>query len=161
MYPDIGYSEPSMWRLFPVLLALGILLAAGCGGSARDDFSSSVVDTRNTVDGALAHITDDPSSKEELLGRMETSAEQIDRAADDLDSGKSPTEFEAEQGQLATAYRQLALDVSTAAKELRSPDFQSMVANSRGLSFQSFNRVNTILVRLRAQGIDVKPLGRH
>jgi hypothetical protein len=150
-----------MWRLFPVILALGILLAAGCGGSARDDFSSSVVDSRNTVDGALAHITDNPESKQELLSRMETSAEQIDRAADDLDSDKPPAEFKTQQGQLVTAYRQLAVDVSTAAKELRSPEFQSMVANSRGLSFQSFNRVNTILVRLKAKGIDVKPLGRH
>jgi ABC-type enterochelin transport system substrate-binding protein len=151
-----------MRRLSLLLLAVvAIVLAAGCGGSSRDDFESSVIDTRNSVDGALTHITDNPSSKEELLSRMEQSAVAIDRAAERLDQEKAPDEFEAEQDQLVKAYRQLGVDIDAAAKSLREPEFENLVTGSQGLSFESWNQANRVLGKLRTQGIDVKPLGRH
>src|SRR5215211_3815615 len=151
-----------MRRLSPLLLAvLAAVLAAGCGGSSRDDFESSVVDSRNTVDGALTHITDNPSSKEELLNRMEQAGITIDKAADGLDEEKPPDGLEADRDKLVRAYRQLAVDVSTAAEELRKPEFQNLVQGAQGLSFESFNQANGVLVKLRKQGIDVEPLGRH
>ena len=151
-----------MRRLSPLLLAvLATVLAAGCGGSSRDDFESSVVDSRNAVDGALTHITDNPSSKEDLLNRMEEAGIRIDKAAETLEQEKTPDELEDDRTKLVRAYRQLAVDVSTAAEELRQPEFQNLVQGARGLSFESWNQANNVLAKLRQQGIDVKPLGKH
>jgi hypothetical protein len=151
-----------MRRLSPLLLAiLATVLAAGCGGSSRDDFESSVVESRNSVDGALAHITDNPSSEEDLLNRMEQAGVAIDKAAEGLDEEKAPDGLEGERDKLVRAYRQLAVDVSAAAAELRQPEFQNLVEGAQGLSFESFNQANSVLVKLRAEGIDVKPLGKH
>jgi hypothetical protein len=151
-----------MRRLSPLLIALlATVLAAGCGGSSRDDFESSVVESRNSVDGALMHITDNPSSKEDLLSRMEQAGVTIDKAADGLDRAKTPDDLEDDQEKLVRAYRQLAVDVSAAAEELRKPEFQNLVQGAQGLSFESFNQANSVLVKLRGMGIDVKPLARH
>jgi hypothetical protein len=107
------------------------------------------------------HITDNPSSKEDLLSRMEQAGVTIDKAADGLDRAKTPDDLEDDQEKLVRAYRQLAVDVSAAAEELRKPEFQNLVQGAQGLSFESFNQANSVLVKLRGMGIDVKPLARH
>jgi hypothetical protein len=154
-----------MRRVSPLLLVilavLATVLAAGCGGSAGDDFESSVVDSRNAVDGALTHITDNPSSKEDLLNRMEQAGLRIDKAAATLEQENTPEELEDDRAKLVRAYRQLAVDVSAAAEELRQPEFQNLVQGARGLSFESWNQANNVLANLREQGIDVEPLGKH
>jgi hypothetical protein len=151
----------------PAILTLALLaalVAAGCGGGggdSREDFQNSVVETRDTVDGALAHITDNPSGKTELLKRMDQAAGTIDAAAESLDRKEAPEDMTDEQQKLVTAYRQLAVDLSSTADQIRQPDFGGVLQGSQGLSFESWEQANAVLAQLKQQGIQVQPLGRH
>ena len=160
----MGYSEPHMRGPMLALLLLAALLAAGCSGSgsnSKDAFGDSVVETRNAADNALAHITDNPSGKEELIQRMDEAAQDIDVAAESLERKDPPEDLQDEQKRLVKSYRQLSVDLATTADQLREPDFQGVLQGTQGLSFQSWVDVNNTLARLKRQGIDVEPLGRH
>ena len=148
----------------PLLLlsaVVAVAFAAACGGSTQADFKKSVVDSRDLVDGSLAHITDNPSGKEELLSRMDESAARIDRAAEELDRSEAPDGLDDARAKLVTAFRQLAVDLSQTAEQIRDPEFQGLLNGTQGLSFQSWDDANKVLRRLKQEGIDVQPLGRH
>ena len=149
---------------FLILALISVLLAAGCGGSSgnsTEDFQASVVETRDTVDDALANITDNPSGKEELLQRMETAATKIDAAAESLSRKEAPEGMADEQEKLVTSLQQLAVDLSQTADQIRQPDFGGVLQGAQGLSFESWEHANAALAQLKQQGIEVKPLGRH
>lgn len=149
---------------FLTFALLAVLLASGCGGgsgNSQDEFQSSVVETRNTVDGALAHITDNPSGKEELLQRMEQAATKIDAAAESLSRKEAPEDMADEQQKLVTSLQQLAVDLSQTADQIRQPDFGGVLQGAQGLSFESWEHANAALAQLKKQGIEVQPLGRH
>ena len=154
-----------MRRLLSLILALAaVTIVAGCGGSgsvSQDDFERDVVAARDQVDGALAHITDNPSGKEELLDRMDESAKEIDLAAEELDRREAPAGLDDERTGLVKAFRQLAVDLSQTAEQIRQPDFGGLLEGTQGLSFQSWVDANDVLRRLREQGFDLQPLGRH
>jgi hypothetical protein len=154
-----------MRRLISLILALGaVTILAGCGGSgsvSQDDFERDVVAARDQVDGALAHITDNPSGKEELLDRMDQAATEVDRAAEELDRREAPEGLDDERVELIEAFRQLAVDLSQTAEQIRQPDFSGLLEGTQGLSFQSWVDANDVLTELREQGLDVRPLGRH
>ena len=160
----MGYSDLQMRRAILTLMLLASLVAtvAGCGGDdSQAEFNDSVVETRDAVDGALAHITDNPSGKEELLQRMDQAATQIDAAAESLDRKEAPEEMTDEQQKLVTAYRQLAVDLSGTADQIRQPDFGDILQGAQGLSFESWEHANAALAQLKEQGVEVEPLGRH
>ena len=154
-----------MRRLISLVLALGaVTIAAGCAGGgsvSQEDFQRDVVTARDDVDAALAHITDAPSGKEELLERMESSAAEIDATAEALEREEAPDEFQDEQDRLVKGMRQLAVDLSQTAAQIRQPGFEGLLEGTQGLSFQSWVDVNEALGDLREQGLDVDPLGRH
>jgi len=149
---------------FFIFALLAVVLAAGCGGgsgNSTEDFQASVVETRNTVDNALAHITDNPSGKEELLQRMDQAATKIDAAAESLSRKEAPKGMSDEQQKLVTSLRQLGVDLSQTADQIRQPDFGGILQNAGGLSFESWEHANAALAALKKQGIEVQPLGRH
>ncbi|MEX0675254.1 MAG: hypothetical protein WD981_03455 [Gaiellaceae bacterium] len=154
-----------MRRLISLILALAaVTILAGCGGSgsvSQDEFERDVVAARDQVDGALAHITDNPSGKEELLDRMDQSAAEIERAAEELDRREAPEGLDDERVELVESFRQLSVDLSQTAEQIRQPDFSGLLEGTQGLSFQSWVDANDVLTELREQGFDVQPLGRH
>ena len=154
-----------MRRLISLILALAaVTILAGCGGSgsvSQDEFERDVVAARNQVDGALAHITDNPSGKEELLERMDQAAAEIERAAAELDRREAPEGLDDERTKLVESFRQLSVDLSQTAEQIRQPDFSGLLEGTQGLSFQSWVDANGVLTDLREQGFDVQPLGRH
>ena len=147
-----------------ILALCAALIAVGCGGgsgNSTEDFQASVVETRNTVDGALAHITNNPSSQEELLQRMEGAATKVDAAAESLSRKEAPEGMADEQEKLVTSLRQLGVDLSQTADQIRQPDFGGILQGTQGLSFESWEDANAALAQLKQQGIEVEPLGRH
>ena len=151
-------------RISLILAVTAVTIAAGCGGSgtaSRADFEQNVDAARDQVDAALAHITDNPSGKEELLDRMDESAANIDRTAEELDRREAPEGLDDERVRLVEAFRQLAVDLSQTAEQIRQPDFGGLLDGTQGLSFQSWVDANDVLRQLREQGLDVQPLGRH
>lgn len=139
------------------------LVAAGCGGSSLspDEYEASVLDTRERVDQALAHITDNPEGREELLERMDEAASAISRAAEDRDEEGAAEGLEDENAELVSALNKLATDLSATAEQIREPEFEGLLEGTQGLSFESWDQVNAVFQELRAEGIDVPPLERH
>ena len=79
-------------HLLLVLLAVLLLVAAGCGGSGEpspEDYAEAVVLNRNRVDFVLARITR-AKSQDELLTRMDEASLVIGKAADELDDKGAP-----------------------------------------------------------------------
>jgi hypothetical protein len=145
-----------------LVVAVGVL-ASGCGGSeapSAQQFERSVNATRDRVDDALARITQ-AQSKDELLERMDEATSAIDDAAGDLEGTGTPKGYESEADSLAESMHQLAFDVQATADQIRQPGFGDLLTGTRGLSFESWDKVNLALARLKAQGIEVAPLERH
>lgn len=147
----------------PVLLVLIVLAAAGCAGSGASeaDYERSVSQASTQVDNSLAFITDNPADREELLQRMDEAALQIDEAAEDLERAGSPEAFEDETTELVGAFRQLAVDLSATADQIRQPDFESFLPGTQGLSFESWTKANEVLRSLNEQGIEAPLLQAH
>ena len=149
--------------LLVLLLVAVAILASGCGGGSTpsvQEFGQSVVTTRDRVDFALARTTR-AQSKDELLERMDEAADAIDDAANDLEDVGAPEDFESEGGKLADSLHQLAFDVQATADQIRQPGFDDLLTGTRGLSFESWDKVNLALAGLIGKGINVSLLQQH
>lgn len=147
-----------------VLVALAsAILASGCGGSnppSVEDYTATVVKTRDRVDFALARMTQ-AHSLEELLNRMDEASVEIDAAADDLNEHRAAKNLDDENAKLVLALHGLANDVGTTADQFRDPAFSQGIGGLGGFSFETWTKTNKILADLRSQGISVEPLARH
>ena len=150
-------------RLLPVLVALLALVAAGCGGGgdevSRADFEDLVVNTRDRVDFALSRTTK-AESLDEFLNRMDEASAAIESAADDLGDVQPPEEFASPASDLEDALRQLSVDLSATASDIRSGGFGDL-PGVQGLNFESWDKANAALVALAAKGIAVEQIQRH
>jgi predicted small lipoprotein YifL len=150
-------------RSWPVVVALALALAGGCGESSPlslPEYEASVVSTRDRVDAALASITQ-AESRDDLLDRMEEAAVSIDRAAEDLDETGPAPGFDGETERLVDALRQLSTDLAGTAEQSRQPGFEDLLLGTRGLSFESWTKANRALQDLREMGVEVEPLARR
>ena len=144
----------------PAILAVAL---AGCGGGgspSTEEFETSVVETRDRVDRALAHIQE-ATSEEDFLDRLDEAAAVIDDAATDFEDEGAPTRFEDESDRLVVNLHDLAAALHGTAGEARELGFDKLLTGARGLNFESWDRVNADLREFRRQGIQVRPLERH
>jgi hypothetical protein len=145
------------------LLCVTGLALVGCGGDSaptRPWFTTSVVTTRNEVDGVLARITQ-AQSKEELLQRMDEAAAVIDDAATELDGNGAPEGLEDDTTKLVGALHQLSVDLSAFAHDAGVPGGEALLIGGPGLNFESWDQANAALASLANQGIEVEQIGRH
>jgi hypothetical protein len=144
-----------------VLLAVLVLIAAGCGGGqpSAEDYADAVVLNRNRADFALGRITR-AQSPEELLNRMDEAALVIGKAANELDDKGAPDEFQPEANNLVKWLRQLSVDIQATADQARVPGFENLLTDQalQGLSFDSWDNVNKALAGLAGKGIQVSIL---
>lgn len=154
-------------RLTLLLLGVASVAAAiavgGCGGGgepSRQEYQASVVKTRDEVDAALAQIQQ-ATSEDDFLDRLEAAGARIDDAAGSLDDAGAPTPLEEENKKLVRALRGLGSELEATAGQVRDLGFETLLGGAAGLNFESWDTVNTILGRLRKQGIAVQPLERH
>jgi hypothetical protein len=149
--------------LLALLLAVG-LAASACGGGepTAEEYGAAVVANRDRVDFALGRIPR-AQSLDELLERMDEAAAAIDRAAGELEDAGAPPEYQPEAGNLVEGLRQLAVDVQATADQARIPGFETLLTDPmlRGLSFESWTRVDKALAGLAGKGIEVSVLQRQ
>jgi phage-related tail protein len=137
--------------------AVGVTGCGGDGSSDLDDYETSVVETRDRVDGALADISE-AQTRADFSKRMEQAAVVISRAADDLDEAEVAEGFEDENNNLTRALRALSNDLEQTAEQFRlTPE----LFNTRGLAFEGWTKANQILRALGRQGIAVEPIANH
>lgn len=96
------------------VLALAALVVAGCGGSGR--LSKSAYEQKLQTDGkavqaAVAKISGNPGSLSALAKEVDTAEAAVTKAADDLDSGKPPSDAEADNTKIVTALRVIAKEL--------------------------------------------------
>jgi hypothetical protein len=148
------------WIVAVVVVALLSIGATACGGDDSadlQDYEASVVETRNSVDDALANISE-AQSRKDFLNRMDQAAVLISRAADDLDDAEVAEGFEDETTELTAALRTLSTDLEqTAAQFRQTPE----LFNSPGLAFEGWTRTNEVLRGLAKQDIAVEPIPNH
>ena len=144
-----------------LLVALGLVLSA-CGGSGQpsaEEFGEAVVLNRNRVDFVLGRITRAPSV-DELLVRMDEAAVVISKASDELADTGAPSDYQPEADDLVTSLKQLSVDIQATADQARVPGFEHLLTDAalQGLSFESWDQVNTALAGLAGKGIQVSIL---
>jgi hypothetical protein len=152
-----------MRRLSVLLVVAGALLLSGCGGGGQPTvaaYEQNVVAARDRTDYALARITR-AQSLDELLKRMDEAEVVIVRSADELENDGAPETYADENEKLVKALRALANDVGLTADQVRVPGQEGFLTGARGLSFDSWDKVNLALASLIGEGFDVQLLGRH
>jgi predicted nucleic acid-binding Zn-ribbon protein len=137
-----------------------IEVLAGCGGSdaTKVDFRLDVLTERNQTDVGLAQIVN-ARSLDDLLERMRIAASEVRSAAHDLEEAGAPKELQDERDALAARLLALSDEIASTVTTLES--FPEQAAATKALSFEQWNSVQAELKKLRAQGVDVRPLERH
>ncbi len=145
-----------------MIVGLLAVAVAGCGGGepTAEEYAEAVVNTRDRTDFALERIVN-AKSEEELLNRMDEAAEQIDDAADDLDGVGVPADYNPEGDRLVQQLKQLSFDVGAVANDFRLPGNEDLIDPTRGISFESWDKVNIQLAGLAGKGIPVVILQPH
>lgn len=150
----------STFALLALLAALTVGLTA-CGGDDSadlEDYESSVVETRDRVDTALAGISE-AQTRADFSKRMEQASVLIARAADDLGKAEVADGFEDETTDLTEALRALSNDLEKTAEQLRlTPE---LFNTAEGLGFEGWTKANQVLRGLGNQGIAVEPIANH
>ena len=135
-------------------------LAAGCGGSdaTKEDLRQDVLVARNDTDAGLAQIVQ-ASSVEDLLERMRIAASEVRGAATDVREADAPEELEDERDALAARLLALSDEIVGTVETLEA--FPQQAAQTSAFNFEQWNAVQAALTKLRTQGVNVPPLGRH
>jgi hypothetical protein len=147
------------------VVAGGVVLAGLALGGSNDpsttqDYQAAVVQARDRVDFALGRLSK-AQSFDELLTRMDEAAASIRGAADELD-GKTPPEALADEHEtLVEELGKLSDDVQGTADQARVPGFELILNGAAGLNFESWDTINAVFVKMKAQGVGVQPLSRH
>ena len=145
-------------------LAAGILvvaaLAGGCSfGEGGEDFEQEVVSARDTADSSFAYIKR-PESTEDLVRRLRTSRDRLNRVSGSLAGTDAPEELSDEQQRLVTALRAMSKEMDGFANsiELVIQGQNPSEAPVETLVFDSWDQVQNVLTDLRGAGVDVPPL---
>jgi hypothetical protein len=142
-------------------VAIGVSACGGSSTTSKADYAESVVNTRDRVDYALAQITVGKGTVKDLIGRMETAADRIDEAANDLDDASVAPGFEEQTTQLVAALHALAAGLAGTASDASQPGMEGLLTGSNALQFPGWVKANRILADLQRQGIDVDQIGSH
>ena len=152
--------------LVAVAAAAAVIVTAVGLAVAKDDpptqaeYQTAVASARNRTDAALDWVTKS-QSVDELIARLEDASIVVDRAADDLDEAGTLARYEETNKELVAALHELSTDLEGTAAQMQQPEFSDLFQTTRGLSFDSWTKVNARLSDLRDEGIAVPALERH
>jgi hypothetical protein len=165
-YPgDVGRRAWIAIVVVAAAVAGGVVLAGlALGGSdepsSAQEYQAAVVQARDRVDFALGRLSK-AQSLEELISRMDEASASINGARSELDDTAPPDDLAEEDGRLVAQLGVLSQDVQGTADQLRDPASADLLLGAQGLSFDSWDRINAVLVEMKAKGVVVPLLSRH
>jgi hypothetical protein len=165
-YPgDVGRRTWVVLAVVAVLVAGGVVLAGlalggGSDPSTAEEYQAAAVLARDRTDFAMGRLSG-ARTFDELLVRMDEASAAIDDAADALDEKTPPEVLEDEHDRLVSQMNVLAGDIASTAEQAREPGFEDIFQGAQGLSFDSWDEINAVFVKMKAAGVVVPPLSRH
>jgi hypothetical protein len=142
------------------IVVAAVLAGSGCSfGEGGEDFEQEVVSARDTADSSFAYIKR-PQSTEDLVRRLRTSRDRLERVSGSLAETEAPDELTDERERLVTALEAMAKEMDGFAnsielviqgREQGAPPVETLV-------FDSWDQVQNVLTELRGEGVDVQPL---
>jgi hypothetical protein len=142
------------------ILAVAALIAVGCSfGGGGEDFEQEVVSARDTADSSFAYIKR-PESTEDLVRRLRTSRDRLNRVSTSLAATEAPDDLTDEHERLVTALGAMSKEMDGFANsiELVIEGQDQSQAPVETLVFDSWDQVQNVLTELRSEGVDVEPL---
>lgn len=135
------------------------MLAAGCGGGGGDmeAFEQEVVAARDTVDSSFAYIKR-PDSTEDLVRRLRTSRDRVQRASAAVADADAPDDLEDESRRLALGLRQMSQEMEAVANSIELVQSGDPNTPVQSVVFETWDTVQNTLTDLRDEGVEVRPL---
>ena len=140
------------------MLALSLVLLAGCGGGSKEDFQGDMIAARDRTDAALTQVVR-AKSLDDLLKRLRIAATEIRAAATDVQEADAPDGLADEADGLQEALHQLSDDIVGTVDTFE--ENQEAISLASGLSFEAWDTVQARLADLRKAGINTPPLERR
>ena len=147
-------------RLAVLAVLVLALFAASCGGggASKEEFQAEMVSARDRVDEGLEQVTH-ATSVDDLLARLRIAAAEVRSAAQDVSEADAPDGLDDEERALATVLRAFSEELVATVATLET--LEGAAAETRGLDFEGWNKVQARLAALRKAGIQVPALERH
>jgi hypothetical protein len=142
------------------ILAAATLVVGGCSfGDDGEAFEREVISARDTADSSFAYIKR-PESTEDLVRRLRTSRDRLERVSGSLAETEAPDELSDEQKRLVAALAAMSKEMDGFANsiELVIEGQNQSQAPVETLVFDSWDQVQNVLTELRGEGVDVEPL---
>ena len=129
------------------------------GDDSGEAFEREVVSARDTTDSSFAYIKR-PESTQDLIRRLRTGGERIERASGSLAETDAPADLADEHTQLVAALNAMSEEMNAAANsiELVQNDDATAAFPVETLIFDTWDSVQDVLTELRDEGVDVEPL---
>jgi hypothetical protein len=147
-------------RAWAALLAALALVAAGCGGTSKDDYEKKVDAVGKTLDDQFTEIGRDIQSAGSLpkaAGDVEKGADALDEAAADLDDIDPPDDAKDAHEKIVGGVELLADDFRAASKAAASNDTAKVLELLGGLeTSKGFKQITQARNELKDAGYDVE-----
>ena len=150
-----------MTRALTLCLAALALVAAGCGGSSKDDYESQVRDVGKTLEqtfGDLGTSISGSGSTEQAAQRLEQGATSLDKASRDLAKIDPPSEIQAQHKDLVAGLAELADEFRTGAAAAKGGDLNKLLQFASSLqSSKAVRKITKAGDEIEKKGYDFEP----
>jgi hypothetical protein len=142
------------------VVIVGVVVLGGDGTTSKQEYQAAVVNARDRVDFAYAHIARSQSI-DEVIDRLDEASVVVGDTASDLDDKGAPSDLEDLNDELVKALRDFSDVLGASAAQFRDPSFAGALGGLNSLSFPEWDKVNVVLAKLKKMGIEVEQLARH
>ena len=149
-----------MTRSLALGLAVVTLIAAGCGGTSKEDYEEEIDGVSETLDEQFTEIGRDiqeSGSLENAAGEVRKGAVVLDEAAADLEGIDPPDDAEEAHAKIVDGVAALADDFREAARAARANDAPRVIELFGDLeSSEGFKKILAARQDLKDAGYDVE-----
>jgi hypothetical protein len=127
------------------------------GDGDRETFEREVVSARDTVDSSFAYIKR-PESTEDLVRRIRTSRDRVERASVAVADADAPGDLEDEGRRLAVGLKKMSEEMEAVANSIELVENADPSTPVQSVVFETWDTVQNALIDLRDEGVEVRPL---